>query len=155
MGAERRREESGKGEGKGERSQIVRTYLGDPKISSLKITNCATIHNRFKCAPYANKKSHNLNTSGNGGVQAHNVNTLGKAYSSAPMPLLPRYSASLGSTIASTLSTSARPRCTPSIVDRTYPGHSRVTSRWKAAKASASLRAAYRKGAASTFMPCT
>jgi hypothetical protein len=54
-------------------------YLGELKIEFLKITSCATIHKMFKCAPYANKKSHNLSTCGSGGVQAHNVNTDGKA----------------------------------------------------------------------------
>jgi hypothetical protein len=55
------------------------TYLGLLKISLLITTNCATIHSRFKCGPYANRKSHNCRTSGSGGVHAHMVSTDAKA----------------------------------------------------------------------------
>lgn len=53
-------------------------YLGEFKISFLNITSWATMQRIFKCTPYAKRKSHNLNTSGSGGVQAHSVNTLAK-----------------------------------------------------------------------------
>jgi hypothetical protein len=56
-------------------SSPIQTYLGLFKISVLINTNCATIHKIFKCGPYANKKSHNCKTSGNGGVQADIVRT--------------------------------------------------------------------------------
>lgn len=55
------------------------TYLGDSRICERMMVSCATMHTMFKCGPYANKKSHSLNTSGSGGVQAHNVRTDGKA----------------------------------------------------------------------------
>lgn len=55
------------------------TYLGDERICDRIIVNCATMQTMFRCGPYANKKSHSLSTSGNGGVQAHSVSTDGKA----------------------------------------------------------------------------
>jgi hypothetical protein len=57
----------------------VRTHLELFKISVRINTNCATMHSRFKCGPYANKKSHSCNTSGSGGVHAHMVKTDAKA----------------------------------------------------------------------------
>src|SRR3569833_863433 len=66
-----------------------------------------------------------------------------------------RYKLSFESTMARTLSTKASPLWTPAIAPRMYPGHSLVKRWWKATKASASLRAAYKKGAASTFGPWT
>lgn len=56
-----------------------RTYLGDCRICERMIVNCATMQTIFKCGPYANKKSHNFSTSGNGGVQAQSVSTEGNA----------------------------------------------------------------------------
>lgn len=35
----------------------LRSYLGLVRRVSLIITNCAQMHNTFRCGPYANKKS--------------------------------------------------------------------------------------------------
>lgn len=55
------------------------TYLGLSRIVSLIRISWATMQRMFRCGPYANRKSQRWRTSGKGGVQAHMVNTDGKA----------------------------------------------------------------------------
>jgi hypothetical protein len=63
----------------GQKRTVSSTYLGLFKMSVLIKTSCATMQSKFKCGPYANKKSHSCRTSGSGGVHAHMVKTDAKA----------------------------------------------------------------------------